>query len=178
MQKKLLNSEDECVQFLLLVTREDFRTAESLLGIEFAHTNGEFLSDFDKTGCTVDYAKVEEIEKLDVDTSKWRKMDENDHGLPTEFPCVAVYSFDNSFDRFGKVSVQILDFVYQSDFRHPKPKTGFVIYYPDTKTYNMASGFEVPFEDATLYNTYEEALETSKELIGDWEIVNLGLPGE
>jgi hypothetical protein len=51
---------------------------------------------------------------MKLDTSLWRKLDH--HGMPDSYPCIAVFEFENSFDRTGKYSIQILEFVYLSDF--------------------------------------------------------------
>lgn len=113
MKKKSLTSDQECVDLLLQETEGNFELVEEILGIQFATVTGEFVPCFPDQDAS-DYEKVDRLLTQEITLDLWRKL--HIDVMPTSYPCVAVFKFENSFDRTGLHSIQLLKFVYPADF--------------------------------------------------------------
>jgi hypothetical protein len=109
MEKKLIKSETELVDFFVNDLDLDPAKVEEYLGIEFAMESGRYMSDHKS-----DYDVLDELELEDEDPSKWRVVEEE--GLPKSYPCVLVHYFEDTFDRLGNVGFAFFEYVYPSDF--------------------------------------------------------------
>lgn len=107
MKKKLINSDKELVEYFLSEVDDDYDIVESILNIEFPFEDGKYQSDIWNDD-SID-------ESQEVNTTTWRKKTK-DHGFPEDYPCVVVSSFEKDYDRFGLFSIQIVEYVYLSDF--------------------------------------------------------------
>jgi hypothetical protein len=112
MEKKLFQSEQEFVASMIEEI-DCIGTAEEILGIEVAYSNGVYASDLNGDSKYSD-EEVEEIERLYPDPSQYRVVDAE--LLPQSYPVLALFSFEKTFDRTGGVEIQVLEYVYQSDF--------------------------------------------------------------
>lgn len=114
MQKNLVTNEAEYVKlFEKLVELEELEIhdVERLLGIEFAYADGTYQSDFkfsEANGIQSDN------EDQDVDLKRYRIV--SDGGFPEQYPCCVVMHIENTFDRYGNVALEFIEFVYLSDF--------------------------------------------------------------
>lgn len=103
MNKILVSSEKE---FIAIFENLDPEIVEKFLNIEFAFTDGSYISD------SIDDDSIDEDQ--DIDTSKYKKYDEE--LFPASYPVVVIWNISKDFDRIGSFSVEFLEFVYPSDF--------------------------------------------------------------
>lgn len=111
MKKQVLQNDQDCIDLLLRETKDNLDLVEEVLGIQFGTVTGEFVPTF--TGAP-DYEEIDRILAIEHTSKIWRKL--LHHAMPESYPCVAVFKFENSFDRTGLYSVQFLEFVYPVDF--------------------------------------------------------------
>ena len=114
MEKKLIKSVQEIIDLIepFYSRTEDL---EYDLGIEFAYESNRnaFRSDYSWFG-----SKRHEEDPYDgeeVTFKSWRKQ--VDSILPSSYPVLMVYYFENDFDYFGKVDFRFFTFVTLDDFR-------------------------------------------------------------
>lgn len=111
MNKKLVNNNQELIDYLLEDLDFQLHEVESLLGIEFPFEDGSYQSSiFDgEDGEDID-------ESQDVDTSNFRVVESDySEGLPEDFPVIVVIEKFGSGrgDDFNHLAVE---YIYQSDF--------------------------------------------------------------
>lgn len=113
MEKKLIKSAQEIID-LLEPFYSNIQELENDLGIEFAYESNHsvFRSDYSLFGSK--RHEEDPYEGEEVTFQSWRKH--ADCILPSSYPVLMVHMFDNTFDRFGTVTIRIFDFVSLEDF--------------------------------------------------------------
>ena len=116
MNKTLVNSEFEVISFFN-EKYESFsiETMEEDLGIVFADKNGKFP--YHCRYYFEDPNIVNEDEDYDcdnIDFSNYKILEEG--GLPEKYPCLIVHYFNDTIDRYGKVTFKMFEYVYLEDF--------------------------------------------------------------
>lgn len=115
MNKRLVNSKDDIVK--IVVEEIDYEKTETLLGIEF-----QCIDCYGGTHWLSEYEEEEFQYEVDGDGLKfsdaWRESKYCQIEWPKTFPAVFVYYFEESFDRFGDVSIAFFDWVTLKDFEN------------------------------------------------------------
>lgn len=113
MEKKLIKSAQEIIDLIepFYSCTEDL---EYDLGIEFAYESNHsaFRSDYSLFGSKRHEEDPYDGEELTFQS--WRKH--ADCILPSSYPVLIVYYFENTFDYFGKIDIRFFDFVTLEDF--------------------------------------------------------------
>lgn len=114
MDKVLITNPQQIVDILFDGTNS-VEECEHELGIDFAYEADEkvFRADFKWPSKDDDPYDGEPVNQ-----NVWRKRE--DCILPESYPVVMVYRIGNDFDRFGKVSFRMYEFVSLSDFEGNK----------------------------------------------------------
>lgn len=120
MNKTLAQSEAEFVAIFtsLLGKRVDYvewdaQGIEEFIGVEFPFVDGTYLSDLEKGDEDFD-------DVLTIDTSQYRKTDMAN--FPSTYPCLVLWTNELDYDRIGEVRMQMLEFVYPTDFLSTQKK--------------------------------------------------------
>lgn len=110
MNRKLLHHEGEIVALVVkeLSEKESPEDIEAMLGVEFAYADGRYPSDLE------DAMNGEEDEDWSwqdqpVDFATYRHGEEP--YFPETYPALALYLFDDDFDRVGSVQTRVLLYV-------------------------------------------------------------------
>jgi hypothetical protein len=107
VNRKLVRNEGEIVALVVSVLGEGNPEAlEALLGVEFAYADGRYPSDLeDATPYDGDWS----WEDQPVDFATYRHGEEP--YFPATYPALALYLFDDDFDRGGSVHTRVLLYV-------------------------------------------------------------------
>lgn len=105
--KFLVQNEKEFMAIFADEIEREFQDVQELLGIEFATIHGHY---YDLPGW------VDEIDDgAEIDPCTYRKFEEYAR-FPEQYPCVVYLINDKSDHRGAPLTVQILDFIYLTDF--------------------------------------------------------------
>ena len=107
MNRLLVRNEGEIVALVVSVLGEGNPEAlEAILGVEFAYADGRYPSDLeDATPYDGDWS----WEDQPVDFTTYRHGEEP--YFPATYPALALYLFDDDFDRGGSVRTRVLLYV-------------------------------------------------------------------
>lgn len=116
MKRTIFNSEGELVQFLRtqMMSKISFgiEEVENCLGIEFAYVDGTYATD------RMNEAEINDDwdwEDMDLNFHVYRRKDSCN--LPNSYPVLLLYNFDSDYDRMGKMTTCMFDFVTKDDVK-------------------------------------------------------------
>ncbi len=115
MDKRLVNSKEDIVK--IVVQAIGYEKTEILLGIEF-----QCIDCYGGVHWPSDHAKEGYQYEVDGDGLKfsdvWREHQSCELEWPESFPAVFVYYFEDTYDRWGNVSIAFFDWVTLKDFEN------------------------------------------------------------
>jgi len=121
MKRVTLNGYDDFVKFIQLCCNEkhylgytvgNAANVEELFGIRFTRPDGtipDYDDDFDERDFDDDW---------EIDSSRFIVTEPAN--APASYPVLVLFEITDEFDRFGKVIVRALDYVYPSDFANSR----------------------------------------------------------
>ena len=122
MNRRLVRSDADVVALLLEVETTkltNVELAERELGIEFILENGHYSSDLyakasDPNTSEAESDRLEALRDADVNLASYRKT--ASAYFPKTYPAIALYRFEEDFDRIGSVSYAVLLYVELKEF--------------------------------------------------------------
>lgn len=120
MTKTLVKSEKE---FVSLLTESDYFSGKGLeylerfLGVTFPfkNPNDSTTPIWPEELDSMSNERMKEVEGYLMDPSRYKRDAESDN-FPERYPCVVVSWFEDTEDRFGKMAIEAIDFVYHEEF--------------------------------------------------------------